>query len=467
MKYNETTLNSHWSLKKLNELGEFKRGKSKHRPRNDRRLFENGSIPLIQTGDIKAANLYINEAYEFYNEFGLSQSKLWDEGTLCITIAANIAETAILRKKMCFPDSVVGFIPYEGESNTYFVHYLFTFIRQRIQNSIQGSIQDNINIDYLEKLELRIPDLPTQQKIAAVLSALDDKIELNNKINAELEAMAKTLYDYWFIQFEFPNAEGKPYKSSGGSMEYNHILKREIPKGWEVKKIGELLKKNDSNLKLSAKEYASKGKFPVIDQSTDFIAGFTDCEDYKISINKNDPAIIFGDHTRILKLINFDFVRGADGTQVLFTNSDKMPQYLFYHSLLKIDLSNYGYARHFKFLKDKFIIVPDEDLANRFNKVVKSIFDKVLSNQLQNQELAELRDWLLPMLMNGQVKVDEVEDGVLRMVAEPREAYLKTKGESKENRFRLWLGNQAIAARGDINEVVLKEIFDAMDEEDQ
>src|SRR5690606_14818701 len=103
---------------------------------------------------------------------------------------------------------------------------------------------------------------PTQQKIAAVLSALDDKIELNNTINAELEAMAKTLYDYWFVQFEFPNSEGKPYKTSGGAMEYNSTLKREIPKGWEVRRFGDVF--DISRGTLITKDTSTEGNYKVV-----------------------------------------------------------------------------------------------------------------------------------------------------------------------------------------------------------
>ena len=116
MIYNETRYNSHWNTKKLSDLGAFARGKSKHRPRDDERLYEGGGYPLIQTGEVKAANLYITKHEQEYGEFGLAQSKLWDAGTLCITIAANIAETAILSYPMCFPDSVVGFQAYPESS---------------------------------------------------------------------------------------------------------------------------------------------------------------------------------------------------------------------------------------------------------------------------------------------------------------------------------------------------------------
>ena len=147
----------------------------------------------------------------------------------------------------------------------------------------------------------------------------------------------------------------------------------------------------------------SSGSIPIIDQSTNFICGYTD--DKAKRIVTKVPRIVFGDHTRILKLINFDFARGADGTQVLLSKEERVPQHFFYHSLLKIDLSNYGYARHFKFLKDTKTIMPSIDIANQFEEKAKVWYDMVWANKRQNQKLAELRDWLLPMLMNGQVSV--------------------------------------------------------------
>lgn len=240
MKFNASKFNQHWEDKILTDLGTFNRGKSRHRPRNDPALFANGKYPLVQTGEIKAANLYVNSHTDTYNDFGLAQSKLWPKDTLCITIAANIAETALLGYPMCFPDSVVGFNASPKKSSELFMHYVFTYIRRAIQNSASGSIQDNINVEYLTGLEFKIPVKNYQDKIAAVLSALDNKISLNNRINVELEAMAKTLYDYWFVQFDFPDANGKPYKSSGGKMEYNPTLKRHIPADWEDKELSEI-----------------------------------------------------------------------------------------------------------------------------------------------------------------------------------------------------------------------------------
>lgn len=188
MIYNEGKYNQHWATKKISDLGCFSRGVSKHRPRNDERLFEGGGYPLVQTGEIKSANLYIKKHTQEYGEFGLRQSKLWDAGTLCITIAANIAETAILSYPMCFPDSVVGFRANKTESSELFMYYVFDYIRQSIQNAASGSAQDNINIEYLTSLEFKVPTKDYQDKIVNVLATLDNKILSNEKVNDNLVA---------------------------------------------------------------------------------------------------------------------------------------------------------------------------------------------------------------------------------------------------------------------------------------
>lgn len=385
MIYNETKYNTHWNTKKLTELGVFARGKSKHRPRNDKALFTGGGYPLIQTGDVKAANFLITKHSQEYNEFGLVQSRLWDAGTLCITIAANIAETSILAYPMCFPDSVVGFNAYPTESSEIFMHYVFTYIRKSIQNSVNGSIQDNINIDYLLNLDFKVPNKLEQDRIVNTLTSFDKKIDINNHIIDELEEMAKTIYDYWFVQFDFPDDIGKPYRSSGGEMVWNEQLKREIPKGWTLCKIGDLLDTIPNTTRIQTTDYLDDGLIPIIDQSNDFIAGYTNELDTVISLS--DGCVVFGDHTRIVKYVGFDFARGADGTQVLVANSKKMPQLLFYYTILKIDLSNYGYARHFKFLKETAIIIPLEDIAKNFNSVITPIHNYITEKIFENREL--------------------------------------------------------------------------------
>ena len=393
-----------WEITSLSELGTFSRGKSKHRPRNDVKLFEGGKYPLVQTGDVKAANLYITKNDSYYNDFGLKQSKLWPAGTLCITIAANIAETAILSYPMCFPDSIVGFNANPEKSSELFVYYFFEYIKKEIQKSASGSIQDNINIDYLSKMRIKVPEKKYQDKIVELLSSIDKKILLNNQINQELEAMAKTLYDYWFVQFDFPDQNGKPYKSSGGKMVYNTELKREIPEEWGVESVGNLLDKVTKSEKIENNSIEFVGRIPVIDQSQKYIAGFTNNEN--ALLQPQNGHVIFGDHTRVVKYINFDYARGADGTQVLISNNENISNVLLYHMIEDFDLSNYGYARHFKFLKEKIVIVPDKEVSSKFETQANVIYEKIKNNIFENLELTQLRDWLLPMLMNGQVKVE-------------------------------------------------------------
>ncbi len=429
MIFNLSDFNSHWQTKKLEQLGTFKRGKSKHRPRNDEKLFENGSYPLIQTGEVKESSLFIDKHTQTYNEFGLKQSKLWDKNTLCITIAANIAETAILKYPMCFPDSIVGFNAYENESSELFMHYVFTYIKKSIQNSASGSIQDNINIDYLTKLKFKIPQKKYQDKIVDILFSLDSKIELNNKINKELESMAKTLYDYWFVQFDFPNENGQPYKSSGGKMVYNEELKREIPQGWEVKKLNEFYnflegpgitkdKYSDNghkfiNIKCIIDEDLNVSDASMIENS--YIAGYKHflLEENDIVLSTSGTlgrtAIVRKAHLPLL--LNTSVIRFRAKEKNIF---EYMYLYLkseyFLNNLNKMATGsiqkNFG-PTHLEQIKDVF---PDDNTLKRFHNKLQAIIRQLIVNKEQNQELAKLRDWLLPMLMNGQVRVEANQD---------------------------------------------------------
>ncbi|QOJ22374.1 MAG: restriction endonuclease subunit S [Gammaproteobacteria bacterium] len=190
-------------FRKLTEVGTVNRGKSKHRPRNAPELY-GGSYPFIQTGDVKHANFYITEYVQTYSEKGLAQSKLWQPGTLCITIAANIADTAILKIPACFPDSIIGFIPEKGKSEVRFIKYCLDTYKKEMQLISQGTTQDNLSQGKLLSLRFRIPDYDQQQKIAAILSAYDELIENSQRRIALLEKMAEEIYREWFVRLRFP-----------------------------------------------------------------------------------------------------------------------------------------------------------------------------------------------------------------------------------------------------------------------
>ena len=155
----------------LPELGEFGRDVSKHRPRNDPRLLD-GKYPLIQTGDIANAELYITSYNSTYSEFGLQQSKMWNQGTLCITIAANIAKTAILGVDACFPDSVVGFTANE-RTNNIFIRYWFSFFQEILESQAPESAQKNINLKILSELKVIVPEKEKQDEFATFVHQVD------------------------------------------------------------------------------------------------------------------------------------------------------------------------------------------------------------------------------------------------------------------------------------------------------
>ena len=373
----------------------------------------------LKKGDI-APNIPMANIKEFqrdvvkidYGEFrGGTKFRNGDTLLAKITPCLENGKTAFVN---CLQEDEIGFgstefIVLRAKENIdeRFLYYLSIspeFRKQAISLMEGTSGRKRVNENALKISDFLIPDFEEQRKIANILSAIDDKIQINNKINQELEAMAKTLYDYWFVQFDFPDQNGNPYKSSGGKMVYHPELKREIPEGWGVESVGNLLDKVTKAEKIENNSIEFVGRIPVIDQSQKYIAGFTNNQNSLIQ--PQNGHIIFGDHTRVVKFINFDYARGADGTQVLISNNENISNILLYHMIEDFDLSNYGYARHFKFLKEKLVIVPDKKISLQFANKADVIYKKIRDNIFENQELTQLRDWLLPMLMNGQVKVE-------------------------------------------------------------
>jgi type I restriction enzyme S subunit len=190
-----------WVEKKLGDIVEIGRGKSKHRPRDAEFLFD-GKYPFIQTGDIRKAGLYLTEFSRTYSEAGLKQSKLWNENTLCITIAATIAETSILKIKACFPDSVIGLTTDESKIKVLFVKYSFDVFKERIRNLSQGVAQDNLNQEKLSKIEFAFPSPTEQQKTATCLSSLDELINTQKEKINELQQHKKGLMQGLFPKIE-------------------------------------------------------------------------------------------------------------------------------------------------------------------------------------------------------------------------------------------------------------------------
>lgn len=290
--------------------------------------------------------------------------------------------------------------------------YLFYFLKNNISNLINlggGTTFKEISKSVLEQIEFYIPSLSKQKNIAKILSDIDSMISLNKKINEELEQMAHQIYEYWFLQFDFPDENGNPYKSSGGKMVQSNILKREIPIEWEVKELKDILVNiTDKSEKIRSENILNDGIFPVITQDKgEIIKGYTNNKK-PIKIN---PLLIFGDHSCTLKYVDFPFFRGADGTQILNFSNDKLTRYCYF-SIQKFlpQIPNFGkYERHFKYLKAMPIVLPSIKVLNNFDGFAKSIFKKIEHNNIEIYNLEKQRDYLLPMLMNGQINVDNIQ----------------------------------------------------------
>ena len=317
-----------------------------------------------------------------------------------------------------------------------FIYYFARspLFRERAINCMEGtSGRKRVNENTLKNLEFVFPDLPTQKSIAKVLSDLDTKIELNNRINRELEAMAKTLYDYWFVQFDFPDANGKPYKSSGGKMVYNAELKREIPEGWENGTLGDIsdLVRGVTYDASDIKEENDYDVIPIL-RATNISGNVIDLDNMvfvpkqNVSanqvLNKFDILITMSsgskDHIGKNGFFYFDKEVAFGAFCAKIVAKDKYRFYVysytqsdFMFSTIKneclgtnINNLNGSLVKGFK------IVIPPVDLVEKFNNEVLSIYEMIGNNHKQNQQLSELRDWLLPMLMNGQVMVKEAED---------------------------------------------------------
>lgn len=307
----------------------------------------------------------------------------------------------------------------KNETNPEFLYYfaISPDFRKRAIECMEGtSGRQRVNENTLKTLELPIPEPQTQQSIAAVLSALDKKIALNKQINARLEQMAKTLYDYWFVQFDFPDANGKPYKSSGGEMVFDETLKREIPKGWEVKSLNQVA---DIVMGQSpdGASYNLEQKGTIFFQgSTDFDWRFPNVRQYTTSptrfAQKGDILLSVRAPVGDLNISPFECCIGR-GLAALRSKSGNN-SFLFYvmkYFKTVFERRNTEGTTFGSITKDDLhslkLVAPADNVLEKYNEIASKYDEMIFIRSQQNHQLTQLRDFLLPMLMNGQVSVEE------------------------------------------------------------
>ena len=398
---------------KLADLGFLGRGKSKHRPRNDISLF-GGKYPFIQTGEIKAANLYISEYEKTYNEKGLAQSKLWNENTLCITIAANIAETAILKIKACFPDSIVGFIANENLCNVYYVKYYIDYIKNKMQSVSGGACQDNLSLDKIDYFDINIPDVKIQNKIAKILLNYDDLVENNNRRIKILEEMAQKIYKEWFVDFKFPGHETTTFKDSPLG---------KIPNDWEVKKIGKEYKTYLGGTPSRNEIKYWNGDIPWLNSGKTNELRITEASEYitKAGLEKSSTKLmpkfttvlaITGATLGQVSMLGDEMCANQSVVGVYSNTNQEFVFYLLKDKIKKlIQNASGGAQQHINkdIVNEMEFILPTNNILNNFTNILKPINLEIFNLLHKNRVLKQTRDILLPRLISGKIDVENME----------------------------------------------------------
>ena len=386
--------------------------------RDNKNYWEGGVIPWLKTEQLGEKNIY--DTNEKITKFALDDTsiKIFPVNTLSMAMygeGRTRGNVSILKKEMATNQACCNIVLDKDKADYENVYYYLITQYEQLR-SLSSGVRKNLNSNDIKEFEIKLPSLSTQQKIAAVLSALDTKIELNQRINAELESMAKTLYDYWFVQFDFPNEKGKPYKSAGGEMVWNEALKREIPLGWDIQKLNSIFD-FQKGIEPGSAEYRSA---PI---SSDYIKFFRvgdvdgNTEIYVDATNRDFTIVAERD-----VVVTFDASVGktafglngaiSGGFRKIYDRKGKFDNALVYFIFKdeRILATIHKYATgsillHASGSIKHLLIVFDEDIVIQFQVFVKPVFDKMVLNRIESQTLTKLRDWLLPMLMNGQVGV--------------------------------------------------------------
>ena len=395
-------------------------------------LLPEGDCVFLNTGNVRQNSFdFSNLDFITKEKDNLLRNGKLQRDDIVLTTRGTVGNVALYSQEVPFSNIRInsGMVIIRVNKNFWHPYFIYLFFqshlfKKQISRLISGSAQPQLPISILETVSIPQLTLDEQKEIIFNIKSIDQKIQTNNQINQELEVMAKTLYDYWFVQFDFPDQNGKPYKSSGGKMVYHPELKREIPEGWGVEKLGELAQfKNGINY-----EKTSSGSEKVkiinvrnISSSTIFI-NQTDLDEIFLENDKSTNFIVnegmilitrsgIPGATRLVseleaKTVYSGFIIASEVNDLIYKN-------LIFYYLKHVEevLKNQSAGTIMKnisqsVLTDMAVSLPPQNVLLKFNSIIDNLLEQMKNVQRQNQELTQLRDWLLPMLMNGQVKVE-------------------------------------------------------------
>ncbi|MBI3841565.1 MAG: restriction endonuclease subunit S [Thaumarchaeota archaeon] len=416
---------SEWFATTLGQLTDFVSGGT---PSKENASYWNGSIPWVSAKDMK--HFFLEDTEDHITEEGMRNgTKLVPENTVFLLTRGmtllNDVPICIAHRPMAFNQDVKALRP-KGGIDTRFLPYLLLGNKQHLLSLVDlaGHGTGRLNTDELKSLNVLLPTEPEQRAIAYILDTLDNKIELNRQMNRTLEAIGQVIFKQWFNDFEFPNEQGKPYKSSDGVMVYNEELRKEIPRGWKISTVGKEFKIVLGGTPSKAKkEYWENGDVPWINSGAinEFPVVQASKKITKIGLN-NSAAELMPKRTVVLPFvisigkeirISILGIESSGNQSVLgiVENENIGAEYIYYYvQSIKHDVYSWatgGAQQHINKgnINRAKILLPDKDTQLKFNKILNSVFEQIINNSLENLNLEKIRDYLLPKLVSGKIRV--------------------------------------------------------------
>ena len=387
-----------WKCIKLSD--EFETSSGATPLTTEKEYYENGNIPWINSGELSSPYIYKTTNFITQKGYENSSTKLYPIDTVLVAMyGATAGKASLLKIEACTNQAICAILPNPHYSSNFLKYNLDTLYEYMVRLST-GSARDNLSQAGIGELKLMMPQTKDEQeKLVSILTYIDRKIELNRQINDNLEKMAKQLYDYWFVQFDFPNENGRPYKSSGGAMVWNEKLKREIPKEWGNCTLEYyLIIKNGRDHK-----HLGNGIYPVYGSGGE--------------MRKVDSFIYSGESILIPRkgsLNNIMYVNDAFwSVDTMFYSEMKQPhcaKYVFY-SIKDIDFTRWDSGTGVPSMTSSTLysislVKPDAESLAKFDEIITPLFLMIKKNEMQIVELTKQRDELLSLLMNGQASVN-------------------------------------------------------------
>ena len=414
---------TNWKEVKLGDIGNIITGSTP--PTKNKEYFGNDCLFITPT-DYKNCNKYISNSERGISLLGIEKLKnrLLPEGSVMVTCIATMGKVLINKLPAITNQQINSIIVDNKKFSADFIYYLLIHNSNKIKSIVSGSAVPILNKKDFSNLIFEIPPLTEQKRIASILSSFDDKIELNNKTNKILEEMAQTIFEEWFINFNFPNANGKPYKKSGGEMIGSEL--GGIPKGWKIDIISNLFNvtigktpprkeiecfsKNYKDIKwVSISDMGNSGLF-IVDTS-EYLTPEA-IKKYNVNVVPKNTVILSFKLTIGRVSITSEDMTTNEAIAHFNSDNNFINEYLYFY------LKNFNYrvlgntssiaeAINSKIIKSIKIIIPKDDILNKYHNIVFDMFKKIRNNQIENQKLSGIRDSLLPKLMAGAIRIDK------------------------------------------------------------